>query len=143
MARPTKYSEPLVSALCAIIETGCTIRLACDSVGITTETYNQWTKSNLEFADAVKRARATGAQNLLSDIKTAARSGTWQAAAWILERSYHEHYGRMAPIPAPEPENAELTKLDLLLAAMHRETHTPDSDEQPSDDTEIDHEPTI
>ncbi len=94
MSRPTKYSEPLVSALCAIIEGGTTIKLACDAVGITTETYNQWNKNNLEFADAVKRARATGAQNLLADIKTAGRSGTWQASAWILERSYSEHYGR-------------------------------------------------
>lgn len=136
MARPTKYSEPLVTALCAIIEGGTTIKLACDAVGITTETYNQWNKNNLEFADAVKKARATGAQNLLNDIKTAGRSGTWQASAWILERSYSEHYGRVAVLPAPPTENSIKTKLDMLIEGFKRETHAPDEpDEQGDTDT--------
>lgn len=152
MARPSKLTEPLVSALCAIIENGTTISLACDAVGIHRDTYNEWTKSNPAFNDAVKRARATGAQNLLDGIRTAGRSGSWQANAWILERSYSEHYGRMAPMPPPPPENPELTKLDLLLKAMHAHVREPDeqdtsddTDEQPddTDNMEVDHEPTI
>jgi transposase-like protein len=48
----------------------------------------------MEFAEAVEKARAQAeARNLLL-IQQAAQSGTWQAAAWYLERSFPKRWGR-------------------------------------------------
>lgn len=127
MARPTKYSEPLVKALCQIIEGGTTIKLACDSVGIDVSTYNAWTHDKPEFSEAIKRARAKGAENLLADIKQAGRSGTWQASAWILERSYSEHYGRQQAT-APTEDTSMKQFLDGMNQIINGGIK---SDEQP------------
>lgn len=73
----------------------------------------------LEFADAVEKARAAAVITNLAVIKTAANNGQWQAAAWWLERTAPEKYGRHQR-PAAESEEitteqarAELVGLDL------------------------------
>ena len=48
----------------------------------------------LEFTDAVERARAGAVIGNLAIIRTAAQNGQWQAAAWWLERTAPEKYGR-------------------------------------------------
>lgn len=121
-SRPTKYSRALVDKLCEIIERGTTITLACDMVGISHTTYNAWMNTNMQFSADIKKARAKGADNLIAGIQFAGTSGTWQAQAWILERSYGEHYGKQVTIQTNE------TKLDKLLDAFDTEVKRPDAE---------------
>jgi transposase len=51
-------------------------------------------KPYVEFVEAVESARATSEVRSLALIQSSAQNGTWQAAAWFLERSYPQKYGR-------------------------------------------------
>lgn len=63
-------------------------------------------RAYLEFAEAVERTRSTVIVKNLAIIRTAAQNGTWQAAAWYLERTRPQQYGRFQ---RPEPEESGLT----------------------------------
>jgi hypothetical protein len=73
----------------------------------------------LDFADAVEKTRATVVVRNLAIIRSAAQDGTWQAAAWYLERTQPGKYGRHQRSDEAEPElttdaaRAKLLGLDL------------------------------
>lgn len=97
MAKPgrkTKYTPETVAKIVQAIKTGATYQLACQYAGISHETFAQWMKHKPEFSEAVKESEGAGAIELLARIRKEAAEGTWQAAAWILERRYPEMYGR-------------------------------------------------
>jgi transposase len=48
----------------------------------------------LEFFAAVEKARSEAEVRNVMHIQRAAQNGTWQAAAWFLERSYPRRWGR-------------------------------------------------
>lgn len=50
------------------------------------------------FHNAVKQAEAEAEAAAVLQIKTAASSGTWQAAAWFLERKFKERWARTEKI---------------------------------------------
>lgn len=75
-------------------------------------------RAYLDFADAVQRARATVAVQSLAVIRQAAAKGTWQAAAWYLERTMPQKYGRYnrpedEPLPASSSEAARSALIGL------------------------------
>jgi hypothetical protein len=47
-----------------------------------------------EFCEAVKKAEAEAEAAAVVQIKAAASSGTWQAAAWFLERKFKDRWAR-------------------------------------------------
>lgn len=73
----------------------------------------------LDFTDAVERARAGVVVSNLAIIRQAAQSGTWQAAAWYLERTQPQKFGRFQRPDTDEPTmttdaaRAKLLGLDL------------------------------
>lgn len=99
MGRPTKLSDELTDQLAAIFRDGQTsIESACALVGISRSTYHKWMKEFPDFSDAIEKARAEAVQGYLGVIKNAADSGTWQAAAWWLERVLPAQYGRKTTV---------------------------------------------
>lgn len=48
----------------------------------------------VEFLDAVEKARSEAEVRNVMHIQRAAQDGTWQAAAWFLERSFPRKWGR-------------------------------------------------
>lgn len=52
----------------------------------------------VEFSDAVKKALAESEMQDVTTISTAAALGTWQAAAWRLERKFPDRWGNRARI---------------------------------------------
>ena len=50
-------------------------------------------KVYLDFSDSIKRAVQKARQVNLAVIRKAAQDGSWQAAAWFLERTDFEHFG--------------------------------------------------
>jgi hypothetical protein len=73
---------------------GATHRLACAYAGVSEPTFYTWLKAKPEFSESIKRAEGAAAVSALQTIATAANNGTWQAAAWLLERRYPQEYGR-------------------------------------------------
>lgn len=92
--RKTKYTPETIAKIVQAIRTGATYQLACQYAGIHHDTFYEWMKTKTEFSEAVKEAEGAGAVELLARIKKEAAEGTWQAAAWILERRHPEMYGR-------------------------------------------------
>lgn len=94
MARRPKYAPDVVSRIVQALELGATYELAASYGGISYDTFNEWRKAKPEFSDAVNAAQGRAAVKWLAKIEQAASDGTWQAAAWKLERRHPQDYGR-------------------------------------------------
>lgn len=94
MARRTKYSSEVVKRITDAVAIGATYELACKYAGVSYELFRQWRERNLAFLEAVQEAEGRAAVGWLAKIEKAANEGTWQAAAWKLERRYPQEYGR-------------------------------------------------
>lgn len=126
MGRPTKLNEELTEALVGIFERGQTsIESACAYVGITPKTFHSWMSKGREgldpysdFLHAIEKARAAAVQSYLEVIHTAAQNGTWQAAAWWLERVLPEQYGRKTTVETISRDvlESEIARLEAQLA---------------------------
>ncbi len=93
MGRKPVISPVHITKLAAIISRCNTIKTACDATGIPVRTFYDRLHRDLHFSQAIAHARAKARQSLIKVVKEAAITD-WRAAAWILERSYREEYGK-------------------------------------------------
>lgn len=91
--RKTKYTSETVDKIVQALKLGATRRLACAYAGISEDTFANYMQRS-DFSDAVKGAEGHGAIQWLAKIEKAANEGSWQAAAWKMERLYPQEYGR-------------------------------------------------
>lgn len=137
MARPTKYTPETAKKITDAIRVGATFKLACDYAGITEDTFSNWRKRYSDFSDAIKEAEGGAAVGWLAKIEKAANEGTWQAAAWKLERRYPHDYGRQVISqehsgPAGKPIPVQFFNYDAAITEL---THgSEDNPETPSGD---------
>lgn len=94
MGRRTKYTAEVAKKITDAIRVGATYELAAKYAGVHYDTFNEWRKAKSEFSEAINMAEGQGALGWLAKIEQAANDGTWQAAAWKLERRYPREYGR-------------------------------------------------
>ena len=114
MARPLVLSSDLIKRVATAVRMGATREMAMLYGGASYDAYNKWMKLAreittsppenrdltereslcLELMDAVEKAEAEAVVGWLAKIEQAANAGTWQAAAWKLERRYPRTYGR-------------------------------------------------
>lgn len=102
MARPSKLTPEVQERITQAVRTGATYELAAGYGGVVYSTFNTWmtkgekarTGKYREFYEAIKLAESAAAVGWLAKIEKAASDGSWQAAAWKLERRYPEDYGR-------------------------------------------------
>lgn len=93
MARPTKRSPQREQAILGALRLGNTRRNAAAYAEIDHATFYRWL-DDATFRDAVEKAEADAEARFVGQIAKAAADGTWQAAAWWLERRRHEDYRR-------------------------------------------------
>tara|TARA_R110000824_G_C15221116_1_gene677593 strand:+ start:3808 stop:4281 length:474 start_codon:yes stop_codon:yes gene_type:complete len=94
--RRSKLTKEVNDRFIRAIKLGCPIKDACGCASIGETTYYKWiqwadsdrkdVKRYREFRDNVKAAEGEATQAWLAIIEKAAREGSWQAAAWKLER---------------------------------------------------------
>lgn len=94
MARPRKRTPTAQERILEALQLGATYKRAAAAAGISYDTLNDWMRDDLQFRQQVKEAEGVAAVAALRQIQRAAKSGAWQAAAWILERRYPQEYGR-------------------------------------------------
>jgi len=122
MARKSKLTPELQAEMVQLFSTGVTIKTACDYVGISQQTYNNWMRKGegaksgacFDFFHGIKKAQAIPLTESIAIVRKAARplfkdvydeqgqvigrelvnGGSWQAAAWILERKDPKNYAR-------------------------------------------------
>ena len=102
MARNTKLTPETQNKIVQAIRIGATYKHAADYAGISEASLYGWLAREkketkgiyFEFLDAVKRAGGEATVGWLAKIEKAATEGSWQAAAWKLERRHPDDYGR-------------------------------------------------
>ena len=115
----SKLNDDVVSRLSFALRQGSTYDLAAQYAGITRQTlYNWLAKANdgdtayVVVLDTVKSAEAFGALDMLQIITESAASGSWQAAAWLLERRHGYRRDSVISLTTEDNEDNELTVVD-------------------------------
>lgn len=102
MGRPTKLTPENQAIIIKAIGLGATYKAAANAAEVSYDSLNLWLKKGkkaksgryFKFYYAIKKALGDRQARWLSQIERAAENGTWQAAAWKLERTEREHFGR-------------------------------------------------
>ena len=85
--RPTQYDERLGAQIVAAMRAGFTLERAAEYIGLHPGTVQGWTTKRAEFGRLVKKARREHEMSLLRSVELAGEK-SWQARAWILERTH-------------------------------------------------------
>ena len=88
-----KYSQEKLASFCDRLRHGSSRIDACILEDIAEWTFYTWMKKDPAFAGAVKKSEGEFKNSLVVIIEKAAVN-TWQAAAWLLERKYHDEYSQ-------------------------------------------------
>jgi len=107
---PSKLTLDVQSKICAALQRGNYIETSAAFAGINKSTLFLWMKTGhddikagktkskyAKFLDAVEIAQAESEVRDLGHIDTSAGAGSWQAAAWKLERRFPKRWGRVNP----------------------------------------------
>ncbi len=103
MGRPSKLDSTRIARIADALRQGHARGTAAALAGISPSTMFGWMAiaesdnpppAFSEFLERIKAAEAEAEDTLLAVIRDAAKGGTWQAAAWILERRHSDRWGR-------------------------------------------------
>jgi hypothetical protein len=87
-------------------------------------------KAYIEIADEIRMAKEHAAHRAMVSIQKAAQDGTWQAAAWYLERTDPKNYAKTTQITGKDngPVRLSITaeEVNELLKEISQENDTTD-----------------
>lgn len=97
-----KLTDEVQETIVESLENGLSIAAACGRARIAKSTFYDWYNKGAEkksgkyrdFHDAVDNAKDVAQSNFENIIASAAGKGTWQAAAWWLERRRPDMYNK-------------------------------------------------
>jgi len=112
--KPATINDPKVQLLLQALQAGNYVEVSCAYAGLSVGVVYQWLEKGgneksrianggepdpdkatyVELLEAIESARAKAVVANVAVIQQAARSGTWQAAAWWLERTNPQQFGR-------------------------------------------------
>jgi hypothetical protein len=121
MARPTKRSPERELTILNALRIGNTRTAAAALADISYETFRTWAEGDLEFSAAIQRAESEAESRFLGQVAKAAADGTWQAAAWWLERRRWQDYRRREGLEVNDARKStddERPDRDALRAAQ-------------------------
>jgi transposase-like protein len=142
--RVVKIDDPKVKLLIQALQGGNYVDVACQYAGLAPSTVYRWVERGrnerdrleagqaptpsetpyVELCESVERARAQAVVANVTVIQQAARAGTWQAAAWWLERSMPNQYGRK--VQAEVSGSVSVQDLELKMLELLGESDTED-----------------
>jgi hypothetical protein len=85
--RPTQYDEKLGAKIIDAVRAGFTLERAAEYIGINPATAQGWVSKRQDFGRLIKKARREHEMGLLRSVELAGEK-SWQARAWILERTH-------------------------------------------------------
>ena len=85
--RPSTLTPELHEKILSFVRRGLTFDKAGEALGISPATIQNWQHRNKAFNESLQKARRELEANLLDSINQAGEK-SWQARAWILERSF-------------------------------------------------------
>ena len=90
--RPSKYTQELAANICRDLEVGNMRRAVAAANGIAMSTLSLWIDTMPEFSEQLRKSEAVPEYRCV--IKIMMGKPGWQAAAWWLERKWHQDWGR-------------------------------------------------
>jgi len=127
MARPTKLTKEAQERILQAVQAGNYLDTAAQYAGVDGSTMRRWvTKGEApnapepyrSFCTALKSARAAAEVRSVALINQAAGNGTWQAAAWYLERSYPDRWGRTRVEITGSADNTAPIRVEISAEAL-------------------------
>jgi transposase len=130
MGRPTKLTPEVQERIITALRAGNYQETAANYAGISAKTFYEWMQRGKDepesiyrdFREAVEKAKSDAEVRDLYLIDQAAQSGSWQAAAWKLERKFPQKWGRVnrTEISGPEgkPLKVEVDHKQALLEKL-------------------------
>lgn len=117
VGRPSKIVDPAVrETLRGAIALGASINQAASAAGIDASTFRRWRiRAEAEeepyqtFFGELLMERDVATVRKLQIIDKAAQAGTWQAAAWWLERNFPDEYGQRTRHEVTGKDGTDLT----------------------------------
>lgn len=137
--KPITIQDPKFQRLVEALAAGNYMNVACEYAGIGETTVYRWLAEArdefaavsqgrvpdkdkarvVELADAITNARAEAETRNVFLIQKAAKEGTWQAAAWWLERTSPKRWGRYVRTEVTGPDDGPV---QLSVTASDLET---------------------
>ncbi len=144
MPRRMTLQDPKVQRLLNALKAGHFVQEACQYAPISEQTYYRWLREGAaldtraddgdtltpteqaqrELCEAIKAAEISGQNLALDKIREAIVGGTWQAAAWFLERR-NKKWSNRTEITGPDGgpvETITVDDVDRQLRALIEET---------------------
>lgn len=102
MGRKTKLTNEIQEQICKYVRLGIPLKFAAEACGIGERTIYYWIERGkkstrgkyLQFLQSIKKAEAESIIKDVAILEKSAHEGSWQAAAWKLERRYPEFFGK-------------------------------------------------
>lgn len=141
--RPTQYDEKLGVKIIDAVRSGFTLERAAEYVGINPGTAQGWVTKRQDFGRLIKKARREHEMSLLRSVELAGEK-SWQARAWILERT-HGYAQPSARLQVSQDVthgiSGNLAQLLAGIAAKKKITSTPEKRQIESSHNYIDIQP--
>lgn len=126
MRKSKIHDKRRVDRLLQALRAGNYITVACQFAGIDESAYYRWMErgeseasgTHHDFRERVLEARSSAEVESLVQIRQAANSGTWQAAAWYLERSFPHRWGRFNRTELSGHVAVDITELDNKITTL-------------------------
>lgn len=102
----TKLTKEIKEKIFQAVRLGLPYDRAAQLAGINPRTFYYWKAKGqagtaptyVRFLQDLKKAEIEGEAAAINEIVKAARDGTWQAAAWLLERRYPDRWARVQKV---------------------------------------------
>lgn len=127
MARPTKRTPEVETAILNALRVGNTRTDAALAAGISLGTLSTWCARYPEFLADVEKAEADARLRFVGIIATAAKT-SWQAAAWFLERRMPQQWGRRERVEVAMDAKREAERLAAGLDGVSVEDLVAEAD---------------
>ena len=122
IGRPYKIDEMIITLLEQAFQVGMTKTLACQHAGVARSSFHAWMSRGKDETDTiyaelyqrVKKAESNHALANLAIIQKAAKEGTWQASAWLIERRHKEYSRQQDPIVEINVDNRQISVTQLM-----------------------------
>lgn len=86
---------PMLPRILERIRGGCPRSVAAQSCGVPKRVISVWMSEHEWLREAIEGAEGEAINTMVSLVYAAAQRGQWQAAAWIAERRWPQHFARV------------------------------------------------
>jgi len=123
--RDLRSDRTVVDRLLKALKEGHTMTDSAVFAGVSYKTINSWLNQGAEaeegtlardFYKEVELAKTMAIDDCVKSIKGAAKRGTWQAAAWFLERRSPEVYGKRSEVTVSQNKPFEVALIDAAFS---------------------------